>query len=362
MAAVIDLKQLAADVRQSRQEHDDELVEIDDLLRQTGAEIDRLMPERNDISRKLRELESNFEQMSRSDIRQMYSIAQESSMRLYMMQSRLEQLQFKQKVLQRSIASFDQALTAVASIAPAETEPVPAGPLSAPDLARAVIAGREVERRALARQLHAFTAQLLASLVMRAQICERTVEVDQARAREELTLLREALADRLQSTRLLIFELQPQVLDDLGLVPTIRRYLQLVERLGPAERGRPDPASGASAPAPSIDLTVLGLDRRFPHPVEIGAYRVVQEALRNALRYAKATRIAVGVEDRGDHLSVSVSDDGAGFDAAAALARARQETTGGLTDLLIEAGALDAALEVESEPGQGTRVRLTVPL
>ncbi len=361
MAVVLEVEQLTADIRQLRQQHDDELVELDDLIRQTGAEIDRLMPERSDISRKLREMESSPEQVSRSEMRQLYSVAQESNMRLYMMQSRLEQLQYKQKVLQQSVAAFDQILAAVASLAPADAGPGTNGILSGPELARAVIAGREVERREIARQLHGFTAQLLASLVLRAQICERAVEVDQARAREELALLREALADKLQSTRLLIFELQPQVLDDLGLVPTIRRYIQLVDRLSPTDHRRQDRSLGASTTPPTIDLTVLGLDRRFSHAVEIGAYRIVQEALRNALRHSGATKIVVAVEDRGDYLSVAVSDDGTGFDAPAAIANAKKQQTGGLADLLAEASALDATLDIESHPG-GSEVRLTVPL
>lgn len=281
-------------------------------------------------------------------------------MRLFMMQSRLEQLQYKQKVLQRTVTVFDQVLSAAATLVDSEPEPVAPGPRSGPEIARAVIAGREVERRALARQLHDFTAQLLASLVLRAQICERAVEVDQARAREELRLLREALAERLQSTRLLIFELQPQVLDDLGLVPTIRRYIQLVERLGTGDRARQETASAGTFP--SIELSVLGLDRRYPHSVEIGAYRIVQEALRNALRHAEATRIVVAVEDKGDHLSVTVTDDGCGFDAASALASARKQQTGGLADAVGEADALDATLAIESRSGHGAQVALSVPL
>ncbi|HVC34792.1 MAG TPA: ATP-binding protein [Chloroflexota bacterium] len=355
---------LTADVLKFKVEQDNELEEIESLIRQTSAEIDHLQPERNDISRKLREMESNIEQFSRTDIRRMYNLVQEASMRLFMMQSQLEQLQYKQKLLQRSVTVFEKVLSTSAALATIPVEPTPMLAMAGPDLARAVIAGREVERRALAHQLHDFTAQLLASLVLRAQICERAVEVDQARAREELRLLREALADRLQSTRLLIFELHPQVLDDLGLVPTIRRYLQLVERLGAPMQARQDPAMQGTNPhpTPTIEVSTLGSDRRYPHPIEIGSYRVVQEAVRNAIRHARASRIVISVEDQADHLSLAISDDGKGFDSSKALATALTRRVGGLADLLAEADALGATLAVTSEPGHGAQVSLTVPL
>lgn len=355
---------LTADLSQLKQEQESELDELEALIKQTGAEIERLLPEKNELSRKLREMESSSESVSRLDLRRMYTLAQESSMRLYMMQSRLEQLQYKQKVLQRSIAVFDQVLHATREIAASEPEPPVLTQLSGPEIAQAVLTAREVERHKLARELHDFTAQLLASLILRAQICERAVDVDQARARDELRLLREAIAERLQATRLLIFELQPQVLDELGLAPTIRRYIQLLQRLGvngrdrSAQSGAGDGASGS----PAIELSVLGVDRRYPHAVEIGGYRIVQEALRNALRHAQASRIHVAIADTGDQVQLAVTDDGRGFAVASALAQARKQATGGLADLLAEAAALAATLSIESEPTKGTRVTVSIPV
>ena len=357
----LDAQHLPEKVLQLRKEQESELEELDSLVKQTAVEIERLLPEKNDVGRKLRELESGIDNFSRSDIRRMYSIAQEVSLRLNMMQSRMEQLQYKQKVLQRTLTHFDQVVAAMA--ATAGTSDVERIPITGPDVLRALIDARESERRAVARELQDFAAQTLSSLVLRAQICERAVEVDQARARDELRLLREALADKLQSTRLLIFELHPQVLDDLGLVATLRRYVHLVDRsLAMSRIAEPSADDDGKAGPPVLELGAVGLDRRYPPAVEIGAFRVAQEAIQNAIRHSRASRVGIDLEDEGSELVVSVSDNGIGFNADAALANARKKQTGGLANVSAEAEALGAALSIESEPGRGTKLRLAMPL
>lgn len=358
---MVDAQILPDGLRQLQQEQARELEEIDSLIAQTHAEIERLLPEKSEVTRKLRELDSGLEQFSQTDIRRVYSLAQETNMRLFMMQSRLEQLEYKKKVLQRTLTVFDQLAAAATNLTPVEPAPPETVLVAGPEVWRAIVAAREGERRALASQLQEFSAQILSSLVLRAQICERAVEVDQARARDELRLLREALVSKLQSTRLLIFELHPQVLEELGLIPTLRRYLQLLERTLAGSSERP-PAEGSGTSSPTIDLKLVGLERRYPRPVENGAYRILQEAIRNARQHAQASRISVTVEDEGTALEAMVIDDGRGFEAKQALSQARKLAHSGLAKMHAEAEALGATLQIESAPGQGTRVTLTVPL
>jgi len=357
----LDVASIPAEIERLRGEQEAERSEIAALIKQTTAEIERLVPEKAEAARRLREVEGHLDRLPPSEVRSAYRAFHEIDLRLFMMQSQLEQLQYKQKVLERSLALLGEVAASLTRAAE-ESAPVEPPPPAGPDLARTLVAARARERQVIARYLHDFTAELLAGLVLRAQICERAVEMDPVRAREELRSLREALAERLQSTRLLIFELNPQILDEVGLVATIRRYVQLLERgfdtllvpLGTvASDIQPDP--------PSIEVNVVGLDRRLPRPVEMGTFRIVQEALRNALAHARARRITITIEDASDAFRIEIADDGQGFDATAALNRAQRQDEGGLARMLAEAEAIGASLLITSDPGIGSSVRLAVP-
>jgi signal transduction histidine kinase len=107
----------------------------------------------------------------------------------------------------------------------------------------------------------------------------------------------------------------------------------------------------------ALELELAGKPRLRPG-VDEEVFRIAQEALHNALRHARAERIAVRLEENGDGLGLSVSDDGAGFDPAAPALRARRL---GLTSMEERARGLGGRLEIESAPGAGTSVRLEVP-
>lgn len=337
--AIVNARQLSDELRQ-------ELADVNTLLAQTSAEIEQLTPEKNSIARKLRAMESGIEHYSSTESRHLYNLFQEASMRLFRAQSRLEQVEYKQKTVQRTLDVLELLTSA-------ESHPtLPSVPPDSNQQSEAAsnrgeqAAVHDAMRRSVANLLHAEVAPLLADLILRVQLCDLAVGTDPARAQAELRAMRDALGAQLQAVRRLIFNLYPLVLDELGLIPTLRRYLQLVERPATTE----------------VDLKALGPERRYPPPIEITAYRVAQETLQNAIQHARATRIAVSIEDDGTSLRVLVVDDGAGFDVESTVPDLRQRKVGGLVNALAEAESIGASLVIESEREHGTRVAISIPL
>jgi signal transduction histidine kinase len=211
--------------------------------------------------------------------------------------------------------------------------------------ARLFEASRELsvieERNRLARELHDAMTQNLFSLALTAQAAGGLVRTDPARAEAEIDHVGRLARETQAELRSLIFELRPPRLEADGLVATVGKDLEVLGR-----------AHGLKA-----DLRVHGTPE-LPSTVEIELYRIVQEALNNAVRHARAESVAVDVDATDDMVTITVRDDGVGFDPAA---RAIRERRLGLTSMRERAESLGGTLTIETAPRSGTAVRVEVP-
>jgi signal transduction histidine kinase len=198
------------------------------------------------------------------------------------------------------------------------------------------------ERHRLARDLHDSVSQSLCGVTMYAEAAARLLAAGQpARAAEHLAQLRADALDAQREMRRMIYELRPATLEARGLVPALRERLAAVE----ARAG--------------VETTLEGeLPERLSHPVEDALYGIAQEALNNALRHGRATRIRVLVGRHDARAAVEVQDNGRGFDAA----RLPDGGGLGLIGMRERAARVRGELTIESSPGRGTRVVATVPL
>jgi signal transduction histidine kinase len=201
------------------------------------------------------------------------------------------------------------------------------------------------ERQRIARELHDTATQSMYSVRMYAeaalrQLARQQTDAAVAHMRDVQELARDALAEM----RLLIYELRPPVLEEEGLVSALRARLESVEaRAGIAGELIVEPKD-----AP-----------RLPVAVEQELYGLAHEALNNALKHARPTRIEVRLQRRDEHVALEVVDDGAGFDASEPRKKAGAF---GLEGMYERAARLGGELHVSSAPGVGTTVRLEAPL
>ncbi|RDI74328.1 GAF domain [Gaiella occulta] len=205
-------------------------------------------------------------------------------------------------------------------------------------LRRAVLA-QEVERRRLARELHDETGQALTSILLGLAVVERAESLGDARA--AAADLRELVVSTLQDVRRLAVELRPSALDDFGLVPALRRLGQTVR-----EGSRLD-----------VQVEARLGDERLEPELETAVYRIVQEALTNAVKHADAHHVSVVLTRKNEMVSVVIEDDGRGFEPAAPRGGGL-----GLLGMRERVELLDGTLSVESAPGAGTTLLLGLPI
>jgi signal transduction histidine kinase len=208
-----------------------------------------------------------------------------------------------------------------------------------------LIAAQEEERKRVARELHDETSQALTSLMVGLKVLETAPLSEEAKA--QIGELRQLAARTLDEVHRLALELRPSVLDDWGLVVALRRHVE----------------EFAAKTALDVDHQIIGLDQeRLPPRVETALYRIVQEALTNVARHARAQRVSLVLKClRGSVLAI-IEDDGAGFDVEKVMGSSEHEEWLGLFGMQERAALLGGALTVESSPGTGTTVFVEIPL
>jgi two-component system sensor histidine kinase DegS len=210
--------------------------------------------------------------------------------RAALMESQVDVLEGKRRALGRyrdAVAGYVEALTAFgdmparrpATIA-ASGRTVDVDPNGVPPaVSRLLLGAQEDMRREIARAMHDGPAQSLTNIVLQAHIVERLVTADPARASSEVRQLVAMVQQTLEATKSFIFDVRPMVLDDLGLVPTLRRAAR--------ERGR---RAGVA-----VEFDSMGADRRLPMDLESGLFRILDEAMAAYLG-ARADRVSVRLD------------------------------------------------------------------
>jgi signal transduction histidine kinase/ligand-binding sensor domain-containing protein len=212
-------------------------------------------------------------------------------------------------------------------------------------LTRRIEAVAEEERRRIAHELHDEMGQILTAAKINLQLLSSAPDPEARLKRMEDTLA--LIDDMISRVRALSLDLRPPLLDELGLMPALRAYAESQAR-------RADLAISIETP-PSAE--------RFSAQIEITAFRVIQEAVTNAIRHARARRVEITVELGSAALELTVRDDGCGFDAALLQAReAAGEGHLGLAGIRQRVQLLGGDVSIRSEAGAGTRIEVAIPL
>ena len=215
------------------------------------------------------------------------------------------------------------------------------------DLAAHLQSIREEERTEIAREIHDELGQALTAIDFDIAAMEEALmpRLDPV-VEQRLTRVKSLLSDVDERVSAMALNLRPPMLDDLGLIPALRWYVgRYVDRVDV-----------------KVDLEASGLSERLPQETETVLYRIVQEALTNVAKHAQASRVSIHLECGVSSVTVTIRDDGLGFDTegVADLQPSRQGI--GLLGMQERAASLGGGLSIESRPGEGTRLTIEVPL
>lgn len=212
------------------------------------------------------------------------------------------------------------------------------------DFGLKIIEAQEQERKKLSREIHDGPAQMLANVMMRSDLIERVQrERGPEEALVEIRSLKVMVRNALYEVRRIIYDLRPMALDDLGLVPTLRKYLQTTEDYNINSGVR-------------LNFVNVGQVIRLPSDMEVALFRLVQEAVQNSLKHAQPKHIQVKLSISKELVTVVIKDDGKGFDAAI-----QKEGSFGLVGMRERIELLEGSMTIDSQPGAGTLVLIQVP-
>ncbi len=317
-----------------------ELKDTITLIEQSQLEISRIQQRNATINAHLQQIQAQVDTVSKADLRSAYDAALEAQQRLFLMRGQIDKLQSDQKRLERYVSLMERVDQLL------DSKEFGSGAIKKDqmDVAKTVemiIQAQEAERGRLAKKMHDGPAQALSNFILQAEIASRLFDVDHAKAKEELTGVKTTAASTFQKVRDFIFDLRPMMLDDLGLMPTITKYIETFKEQSGIE----------------VRLISTGMEQRFESYIEVMVFRAVQELLANITLHSQATQVIIQIDSSPEGLRVSIEDNGKGFDVE----KGSEKGGMGLKVIRDRVQMLGGNFEVHSTIGQGTHILFQIP-
>ena len=316
-----------------------ELKEITLMLEQSRVELGKLTQRNTAVTAQLQQVQAQMSTIPREEACATYDSALDAQQRLFVMRGQLEKLQGDQTHLERYKEMLERLRIAISGDGGSNGGKTDKGGLAGVEM---LVNAQEAERQRLSRQMHDGPAQALSNFVLQTEIAMRLLDVDPVQARNELENLKVAAMSTFQKVRNFIFELRPMMLDDLGLIPTIRRYADTFKEQAGVE----------------VSVTVSGNERRLESYLEVLVFRAMQELLSNAVHQNQATLVKIQVDLGDSSIRLSLDDNGKGFDTDSL----EKESNLSLKIIKDRAEMLGGKFEIDSASGKGARITLTIPL
>lgn len=345
-------------VEQARQESEhlrQEIEQVKEEVNQVIENTDRLEREFRRSRQHLSVVSQNFKQYTEDDIRKAYEQANQKQLELLLLQEKEGQLRERRNDLQFRLRNIEQTVDKAEKVM--GQMGVIMGYLTG-DLKQVgemiedvkhqqqmglrIIQAQEEERKRVAREIHDGPAQSMANVVLRTELVEKVfIHEGIEKAREELNEIKGMIRESLTDVRRIIFNLRPMALDDLGLAPTLKRYIEELSKKNHTD----------------FEFKTFGKENRLPPAMEVALFRLVQESLNNVIKHAKATDVQLKLEFQRDRIFLIVSDNGIGFDM-------KQKTREGFGILGMKERIklLEGQIVIQSALGKGTKLFLSIPL
>lgn len=342
--------------RESFQSMKNEVDAVKGQIAQTITEGDHLEEMTRHSRKRLANVSKDFINYSETQVREAYEVANDLLVRLSVNRIEEKQLRERRDDLDRRLASLldtieraDQLINQVAVVMnylTTDLKDVSEALTNAKhkqDFSIRIIQAQEEERKRLSRDIHDGPAQMLANVLLRAGLIEKTYnERGPGKALTELSELKETVKSALLEVRRIIYDLRPMALDDLGLIPTLKKYLSKINEF---EKDK------------EIQFRNSGLDQRLHTDFEVAIFRLVQESVSNSLKHGNCKDIWVKIEWLHDIINIMIKDNGKGFNPNEV-----RDKSFGLIGMRERIDLLKGEMKIQSTPGSGTTILFRIPL
>ncbi|MCU6792954.1 MULTISPECIES: sensor histidine kinase [Paenibacillus] len=352
--------EICESVRSERQALNSELQQVMEETTNTINKVDRFEMEYRRARVRLTEVSRDFKRFKEDDIRAAYELATQMQTQLAMLREKELHLKARRDDLQKRIKNVDKQLERAESVVSqvnvvleyldGDLDQVTRLLESAKNrqlIGLKIILAQEEERKRIAREIHDGLAQTLANVVLRTEIVERMLNRDTiSSAKEELVDLKIQVRSGIEEVRKIIFNLRPMALDDLGLVPALRKFIQDYEEKTKIR----------------TKIELAGKEARLPSGMEVAIFRVVQEAFSNVLKHSQASHVTLELTYQQQMVKVTVKDNGIGFVVEQIDKKIDKGSHYGLMGMRERVELLEGRMEVESDVGAGAKVSMLIPI
>ncbi len=325
----------------------------------TIIEVDKLETLEKKSRQRLMVVSKNFKKFSEEDIKEAYEIANDFQVKLTLKRHEEKELIKQRKRLEMRLRRSNEVVERAESLT--SKVGLALGYLSGnlqglfeqlediqqrQFMGMKIIKAQELERQRVSREIHDGPAQTMANIVLKAELCDRLIDIDKERAKQELKLLKEIVRDSLKDIRKIIYDLMPMSLDDLGLIPTIQRLVLNFENDTKA----------------NVDLSVNENKEVKESIIQLTIFRIIQEALNNIKKYAKAENISIKLDMGDENIYLKILDDGVGFNVDEKVNSKDDKNGFGLYNIRERVDLLKGKIDINSEKGKGTKIRVVIPI
>ncbi|MBO9608520.1 MAG: sensor histidine kinase [Paenibacillaceae bacterium] len=352
--------EICENVRAEREALSKELQAVIEETTTTIDKVDKLELEYRRSRIRLTEVSRDFHRYKEEDIRVAYEAATNLQLQLTVFREKESHLRLRRDDLQKRIKNTDKQveraetvvsqMNVVLEYLSGDLNQVTRILESAKNrqmLGLKVILAQEDERKRIAREIHDGLAQTMANVVLRSEIAERMLgKQEYAAVKDELSDLKGQMRGGLEEVRKIIFNLRPMALDDLGLVPTLRKYVQDFEDKTKIR----------------THFELLGREMRLPSGMEVAVYRLVQEVFSNALKHAGATYLSLEVTYQKHMIKLVIQDNGVGFEVDFVEAKIAKGKNFGIMGMRERIDLLEGRIDFDSGKGEGTKVTMLIPI
>lgn len=212
-----------------------------------------------------------------------------------------------------------------------------------------ILQAQEMERQRIARDLHDSTVQNLTNMIHKTEYCSLLIDKDPIQVKFELESMMECMRESIDEMRKIIYDLRPMSIDDLGLVPTIQRYVDKNKM----EHGDIDFQIKVKSEIDEFDI---------PSVVTLTIFRILQETCNNIFKHSQAKKVEINIFYWEDEIEVQIKDDGIGFDVDEIGKEKEDKSRGfGLSIMKERAQLLNGTFTIKSQKEQGTNVTIVIP-
>lgn len=337
--------------------------ELAQILAENATTIDKVDRCELDYRRariRLTEVSKDFVRYKEEDIKQAYERATQIQLELMVLREKEAYLKARRDDLQKRVKNVEKSIERAESISSQinvvleylsgdlnQITRILESAKNRQTIGLKIILAQEEERKRISREIHDGPAQSMANLVLRAEIAERMLaKREYGLVQDELGDLKAQVRSGLEEIRKIIFNLRPMALDDLGLVPTLRKYVQDFE-----EKSRI-----------RTTFDTVGKEIRLASAMEAAIYRLVQEAYTNALKHAEASFVSLHISYQPHMVKLDIKDNGCGFNVAQVEKGTYASSHFGLVGMRERVELLEGSMEINSIINQGTTIRITIPI